>query len=791
MILGFLASGVFIRDSFISWDDQPTITTLDSIAAPIEDIQFPTVTACNEEYKYVDQWTLLEIILNTIAYECKEENNEDIIFEGYEELPLCSATQKIRQDFEFMTSSTVSKFAYSIRINGVNDLAKMTVNSPQNMLAIEESLADMTSAYTKGELTWEEVDSWLGEFFGYTFTSVDKLIDLKLNKSSEEYYGYYSFYDLTTSSYESDKESICNTTLCKQFEQRVYSDVQALSHMTNIDPKFTFGSSMVNFLQLYLPRKCQKYHRHQYKFFYDFFANLSQSFGFTKDEIISLPEIPLMFETLPYVDAGDLKAGCNTEIYSKVESCEEIWTKFSKNITGTKRCVFNSIKHQNYFEIIVLFKGSYNPCLMKNDTKEYTCCSQNFEQSRKLGNNLPAVMKIMRVAVKRGKSHLNVSELLENALQYINYTMLIDEKDLENLTYEVDYTSMIPWCEIDSGEDGDCTLFDPIVTDQGLCHSFNPTPTLDMLRPSYFSQSFREAFKSDLTKNPIFKNATGSGNEHALTFYLMNDSFRRMLNPTMNFVLKLSTRTDYFDMRYTNQEIKFGYHTTLKVDAMEIISSNDLHKVATEKRNCRFSDETNGLDIFKVYSKSACEFECKIKRAFEVCQCYPWYVPAMPKWTRHDICNIEGNYCFELVTKKKALRKQCTCLPTCHHIEFPFVSYTKELKSTQECNDQESKEYRLARIMLEHGFDSFSYKFFTFTNIDKATSDDLVKWDLHNNTVKLCNKMMKYVAKVTVMFDRNTYIRTQKSLKMTFTDKLAAFGKLCTCLLMSIRYLLI
>ena len=68
VILGFLASGVFIRDSFIAWDDQPTITTLDSIAAPIEDIQFPTVTVCNEEYKKPDDWTLAEIIMFLVSF---------------------------------------------------------------------------------------------------------------------------------------------------------------------------------------------------------------------------------------------------------------------------------------------------------------------------------------------------------------------------------------------------------------------------------------------------------------------------------------------------------------------------------------------------------------------------------------------------------------------------------------------------------------------------------------------------------------------------------------------------
>ena len=394
-------------------------------------------------------------------------------------------------------------------------------------------------------------------------------------------------------------------------------------------------------------------------------------------------------------------------------------------------------------------------------------------------------MKIMRMAMGRGKSHLNVSELLENVFNIIenttNYALIFGEDHLRNLTSEVDYTSMIPWCEIKGGLDGSCTLFEPVITDQGICHAFNPTPSLEMLTPSYFSHSFKEAFKSDFSKEPMTYKGTGNGKEHALTFYLLNTSFRRMLQPSYSFSLKLSTTADYFDMKHANEAIKFGYHTTLKVDAMEIISSNDLRKVSIEKRKCRFSDEVDGMDIFKVYSKSGCEFECKVKEAAKICHCYPWYVPAaVPTLIRHNICDIDGNYCFDSVMKKKDVRKMCTCLPTCHHIEFPFVSYTRKLDSVAECKDRESKEYKLARIMMAHGFDSFSYKEITFMRYT-ATENDYEEWDKHKNTIKLCNKMMKFVAKVTVMFDRNTYIRTQKSVKMTFTDKLAAFGKFEIC----------
>ena len=46
---------------------------MDSIAAPIEDIQFPTVTVCQDEFKEPDNWAAIEAILNNVAFRrCKE-----------------------------------------------------------------------------------------------------------------------------------------------------------------------------------------------------------------------------------------------------------------------------------------------------------------------------------------------------------------------------------------------------------------------------------------------------------------------------------------------------------------------------------------------------------------------------------------------------------------------------------------------------------------------------------------------------------------------------------------------
>ena len=92
-----------MKGAFEDWEETPVMTTLDSIAAPINMIQFPTVTICQDEYKPPDNWAFLETILNNIAFECSTDNDD-------ENLPPCEKTTKIRNDFEDVIQSVVQKF---------------------------------------------------------------------------------------------------------------------------------------------------------------------------------------------------------------------------------------------------------------------------------------------------------------------------------------------------------------------------------------------------------------------------------------------------------------------------------------------------------------------------------------------------------------------------------------------------------------------------------------------------------------------------------------------------------
>ena len=109
-----MTAGLSIHAAIKEWHASPVITTLDSIAAPVTSIQFPTVTVCQEEFHPKDHWAILENILNLVAFECMDDPNILYSEERYS-LPLCDETAKVREDFQFLITSVTDFFINQLK----------------------------------------------------------------------------------------------------------------------------------------------------------------------------------------------------------------------------------------------------------------------------------------------------------------------------------------------------------------------------------------------------------------------------------------------------------------------------------------------------------------------------------------------------------------------------------------------------------------------------------------------------------------------------------------------------
>jgi hypothetical protein len=67
------------------------------------------------------------------------------------------------------------------------------------------------------------------------------------------------------------------------------------------------------------------------------------------------------------------------------------------------------------------------------------------------------------------------------------------------------------------------------------------------------------------------------------------------------------------------------YH--IAVTPLVTQSDDSIRDLDVSNRECRFPDETDGLALFKRYTKNNCLLECWVLKAYGQCNCTPWDYP--------------------------------------------------------------------------------------------------------------------------------------------------------------------
>ena len=194
----------------------------------------------------------------------------------------------------------------------------------------------------------------------------------------------------------------------------------------------------------------------------------------------------------------------------------------------------------------------------------------------------------MRMASGRGQSHFNVTDFLEPFLQNLELVHYPLNHNTSNAYYDMDEaldrTSYLPICSYATDKkSSNCKLFEPVVTDLGICYSFNAESMTSMLTNSSFKEAFSEAYKYDLLEIPT-KNALGAGDTFALKFMLDNSRYLRKKPKTNPFKILISSRNGYFDAFSSAIEVKPGYETTLSIQPVEVVGTDGLRNIPITSR---------------------------------------------------------------------------------------------------------------------------------------------------------------------------------------------------------------
>nr|XP_034834374.1 pickpocket protein 28-like [Maniola hyperantus] len=260
------------------------------------------------------------------------------------------------------------------------------------------------------------------------------------------------------------------------------------------------------------------------------------------------------------------------------------------------------------------------------------------------------------------------------------------------------------------------SMFTPILTEEGMCFTFNTIGPEDLFRYENLNADYEYMENLNRTKNqgwtleygylpdaprktyPIRGSGAGpkAGMELMLTeMKALDVNCKRWLS---GFKILLHTPSDL--PRPSQQYIRVPIYqgVTIAFTATLEFTSDGLEVFTPFGRQCYFEDERS-LAYFKLYTQSNCEYECLTNFTYARCGCVHFSMPHGPDMA---VCNVGSLKCMnkaemELstmdiedegsgnVTIQEAIQiaDACNCLPACTSITYDTEVVQTELHEVE------------------------------------------------------------------------------------------------------------
>ncbi|XP_045774541.1 pickpocket protein 28-like [Maniola jurtina] len=270
--------------------------------------------------------------------------------------------------------------------------------------------------------------------------------------------------------------------------------------------------------------------------------------------------------------------------------------------------------------------------------------------------------------------------------------------------------SMCTW----KGKQSSCNnMFTPILTEEGMCFTFNTIGPEDLFRYENLNADYEYMENLKRTKNqgwtleygylpdaprrtyPI--RGSGAGPKAGMELLLTEDmeGLDQECNDWLSgFKILLHTPSDLPRLSQQYIRVPIYQEVTIAFTATLEVTSDGLEVFTPFGRQCYFENERS-LAYFKVYSQSNCEYECLTNFTYARCGCVHFSMPHGPDMA---ICNFGSLKCMskaemELstmdiedegrgnVTIDEAIQiaDACNCLPACTSITYDTEVIQTEL----------------------------------------------------------------------------------------------------------------
>ena len=164
----------------------------------------------------------------------------------------------------------------------------------------------------------------------------------------------------------------------------------------------------------------------------------------------------------------------------------------------------------------------------------------------------------------------------------------------------------------------------------GIGFTSNNAVEDNLIKKKFRSKVF---FTNTFRKPSLMKSASLKDSLHVVVENNMeeveryeNGNYQSKMQPT-EISVSLHNPVEPADIRTNSFEIPLGYKTIVYITPKATEVDEDGKDLTEIQRNCRLNEDTGMLNIFNVYTKVGCLFECNLKHAVERCGCVPWNYP--------------------------------------------------------------------------------------------------------------------------------------------------------------------
>lgn len=272
-------------------------------------------------------------------------------------------------------------------------------------------------------------------------------------------------------------------------------------------------------------------------------------------------------------------------------------------------------------------------------------------------------------------------------------------KILKEISFSIDDTML--FCKFRNAL-RDCTsLFNEIITDKGICYSFNMLNYNELFKENILSRDFDSFYHSQNSSWSLdngYKTDDLNAYPHP-TVSQEHDALRVILKTTdidLDYVCHGSKQgfkvyihrpgeVPFISTQHLFLPIKHDASIALTASTSKI--STNLKNYKPQQRKCYLSDE-KPLQFFKSYTKHACYQECLANYTLKACGCVKFSMTRMNSTT---ICDYTQINCTVIAKRNMMLlyntenieELECGCLASCTNINYSSENFQTEFDYKQ------------------------------------------------------------------------------------------------------------